>query len=233
MSKKPVEYKALRFELKAVNDNGTIEGYGATWDLDQGGDIIKRGAFSKTINERVAAGKVKLLDSHRWDATSTLGKILSAEEDDKGLYITAQFASTQDAQDMRTKVAEGMLDSFSIGYVPIKASYGEENGEPVRYIEEIKLYEVSIVAFPMNEAATVSAVKSLDELIEDYKAGRRNSGNDSQSIKTSISTLYNLLDEDDQKDLLKSLAPDESSEVGPTKALKTRLESLEEQLNLF
>lgn len=156
------EYASVGFELKAFDPQaGTIEGYASTWDLDEGGDIIVKGAFAKTIKERVPASKVKLLDSHHWDASHTIGTVTEAKEDDTGLYIKATFASTDDAQAIRTKVQEGHLDRFSIGYAVFKDRYERVGDRVVRYIDELALYEVSVVPLPMNENAAVTGVKTV------------------------------------------------------------------------
>ncbi|MGE5589208.1 MAG: HK97 family phage prohead protease [Bacillota bacterium] len=156
------EYRAVTFEVKAFDPQaGTIEGYASTWDLDQGGDIIVKGAFAKTVQERVPAGLVKLLDSHYWDGQHTIGTVTQAREDDRGLYIVASLAGTPDAQAIRQKVMEGHLNRFSIGFEVVRERWQRDAaGNMVRYIDELKLYEVSVVPFPMNEQATVTGVKA-------------------------------------------------------------------------
>lgn len=57
----------------------------------------------------------------------------------------------------------GALDSMSIGYIPTKYDIDNESG--VRSLTEVKLYEVSVVPFPMNEQAKITAVKSIEEQI--------------------------------------------------------------------
>lgn len=59
---------------------------------------------------------------------------------------------------LKAKVLRGL----SIGYDAVKSDYKDG----VRYLRELKLYEVSLVVLPMNEMATVTAVKSNDYLTE-------------------------------------------------------------------
>jgi phage head maturation protease len=55
----------------------------------------------------------------------------------------------------------GNIRGLSIGYdVPAGGAPIDDAG--VRNLSELKLWEVSIVTFPMNEAATISSVKSLE-----------------------------------------------------------------------
>ncbi|HEY8424384.1 MAG TPA: HK97 family phage prohead protease [Limnochordales bacterium] len=141
---------------------GTVEGYASTWDRDEDGDVIVKGAFAKTIKERVPAGKVKLLDSHRWDAQHVIGTVVEAREEDRGLWIKAAFAGTDEAQAIRQKVLEGHLNSFSIGFEILRDEVKlDEQGRPTRYIYEVKLYEVSIVPFPANENAIILSAKGV------------------------------------------------------------------------
>jgi HK97 family phage prohead protease len=241
MTKNKVEHGSFAFEIKAVDEGaGTIEGYASTWNIDQGNDIITKGAFAKTIKERVPAGKVKLLDSHRWDATSTIGTIIEATEDDHGLYIKAKFASSPDAQAIRTKVMEGHLDRMSIGYIAVKERYENDKVHGlVRHLDEVKLYEVSVVAFPMNEEAQITSVKSLEAMVEEFKAGRRNSEKDLDNIKGAIKNLFDLLDDEQQKEMFDILNPavkkaeEEAKAARELAEYKSKLAVLEAELSLF
>ena len=49
-----------------------------------------------------------------------------------------------------------MLKGLSIGYDAVRSVMKDG----VRLLQEVKLYEVSTTAFPMNEMATVTSVKS-------------------------------------------------------------------------
>ena len=47
-----MEFKSIELKETAIDMSArTIEGYAATFDLDQVGDIIHPGAFTKTIDE--------------------------------------------------------------------------------------------------------------------------------------------------------------------------------------
>ena len=81
-----IMYKAHMDAKVATGDegNGTIMGYAMVFDvLDRQGDITRNGAFTKTINERVAAGKVPLMVTHMahgGDVPEIIGTITKAEE---------------------------------------------------------------------------------------------------------------------------------------------------------
>ena len=60
-----MEFKSIELKETAIDMSArTIEGYAATWDLDQANDIINKGAFTKTISEGFPAGRVKMLWQH-------------------------------------------------------------------------------------------------------------------------------------------------------------------------
>jgi hypothetical protein len=73
------------------------------------------------------------------------------------------LADTQ-AQVAHAHLKAGSIKGLSIGFdVPDgKASY-DSNG--VRTLSEIRLWEVSVVTFPMNQSAIVTSVKSLQDAV--------------------------------------------------------------------
>lgn len=155
-----MERTTLSIEWKS-NDDGTLEGYASTFgNVDLGGDVIVPGAFAKTSKEVRQTG-IPLLADHVASTASVLGTIFEAREDRKGLRIKARFSKAASAQDTRTKLLEGHLSKLSIGYEPTKFAFEEREGKTVRLLQEIKLWETSVVVFPMNPEATIERVKSL------------------------------------------------------------------------
>lgn len=141
--------------------NGVLEGYASVFgNKDLGGEIVEPGAFAKTIKDRIPRGDVKLMDSHLiFEGTqAVIGVTKDAEEDKIGLKFRAVFSSVQRAQDVRIKVNEGVLNALSFGYDVIKAK-DDENGKG-RLLQELKLYEISVVAWGMNPKARITDVKS-------------------------------------------------------------------------
>lgn len=151
-----MEYKALKFEVKAEGEDNTFTGFASTPDLDQGGDIVAKGAFSRTIAQR--GGRVKMLWNHKSDAMP-VGKYTMVEEREGGLYVEGKISDTTAGRDVMTLLRDGAIDSMSIGFIAKEADYNEDG---VRIIKDLDLMEVSLVNFPMNEMAVVTSVKSLD-----------------------------------------------------------------------
>lgn len=158
-----METKLIPFTMTAFDPTGrTIEGYANVFGVrDLGGDIVHPGAFAKTLAER--GGKVRLLWQH--NPNEPLGPILDLHEDPKGLYIKAVISDTARGRDALALVKDNAFDGFSIGYDPIKGGLDytkEADGSTTRNLREVKLWEVSLVTFPMNEASTVTSLKSAD-----------------------------------------------------------------------
>lgn len=160
---KDISLESARIEVKAKGDGpGEVSGYASVFGvIDLHGDIIAPGAFRKTIAERVPAGKIKLLNSHIASAEHTIGTIVDAREDEVGLFFRAELSSTALAQEIRTKMNEGHLGAASIGFDIIDAVWEERDGEMIRVIREVKLYEISVVPFPANEMAGIRAKSAL------------------------------------------------------------------------
>lgn len=167
---------AIPFELKAISDDGEFEGYASTFgNVDRGMDMVMPGAFRRTLKERKLSA-IKCLRDH--DTRKLVGKWLAMEEDDRGLKVRGKlFAVGEDAiqlaKETLTLMREGALDAMSIGYRTIKAQWDEEQG--IRKLLDLDLWEVSIVTFPMNEMATVDAVKG-DLTITDVERILREGG---------------------------------------------------------
>lgn len=157
-----LEHLTVPIQWKAGGDAGTLEGYASTFgNVDLGGDVVVKGAFVKTI-ANIKKNGIPLLADHVASTASVLGTIFDASEDETGLKIKAKFSSAPSAQDVRTKLLEGHLDRMSIGYDPVEYAFVDsDDGSRNRKLIEIKLWEASVVVFPMNPEAAVGRVKSL------------------------------------------------------------------------
>jgi len=151
-----VEYKAIQFKADDVDsDSRIISGYASTYDLDQGGDIIVRGAFAKTLE--TGSNRVKVLWQH--DSQQPIGRPQKMQEDDKGLFVESYIAKTRQGDEALELAREGIIDSMSIGYQVNDSEYKDDG---VRVIKELTLMEYSLVTWPMNEAAVITGVKSIE-----------------------------------------------------------------------
>lgn len=154
-----IERKGFAFEFKAVGDDGVIEGYASTFgNVDQGGDIVAPGAFAAWINAN--SGKsIPMLRSHKTDAIA--GVWTSFQEDSKGLFCRGQIVRDSImGADTYALAKAGAIKGLSIGYRTRDYSIDQVSG--IRTLKVLSLHEISMTAFPMNEEAEVTRVKSED-----------------------------------------------------------------------
>lgn len=149
-----METKDFMFDIKSVEDNGIVEGYAAVFgNKDLGNDIIDPGAFKKTINERK---NVPLLWYHQ--PPEVLGLVFEMEEDNKGLKSRSQInLDTQLGREKFSLIRQGAIKGMSIGFETIKEAWDGT----VRRLKEIRLWEISLVTFPMNPLAQVTNIKAV------------------------------------------------------------------------
>jgi HK97 family phage prohead protease len=151
--------RQFQFEVKAIGAEGTFTGLASTYNnTDLGGDMVMPGAFTKTLAEK--RGQVPLLMGH--DTGSPIG-LATLTDSPQGLIVKGELVLEADgAMSAYALLKKGVIRGLSIGYDSVKATM--VGG--IRQLSELKLWEISLTAFPMNEMATVTAVKSTEEADE-------------------------------------------------------------------
>jgi len=138
--------------LDADNKAGVVKGYASVFDnKDSDNDIIRKGAYKKTIEEN--GRRVKYLYQH--DMDKPLGKMVHLEENEKGLVFEAQIAKTRLGEDVIELIKAGVICENSVGILPIQ----KEMVDGIRNITEVKLFEVSAVTLAANDQAMIMDVK--------------------------------------------------------------------------
>lgn len=145
-------------------DPGWIEGYAAVFNnIDQVDDVIRPGAFVKTIKQRIPNGKVKLMAVHYRDgggAREVIGTVTEAKEDEYGLWTHSVLSRTRTAQEIRQNVIDGHIGHYSVGFVTKDAEMVEAEGKTIRELKELALYEVTVTTSPINELCLITDAKS-------------------------------------------------------------------------
>lgn len=155
-----MKHKSIELKAEAVKEDGFFIGYGSVFGVkDSYGDIVRPGAFTASIGEWKAKGKMpKLLWQH--DPSQPIGVWESIEEDGHGLKMQGRLLidDVAKAREAYALMKSGAIDGLSIGYSVKRAKWNED--EDALDLFALNLWETSIVTFPANEAATVSEVKT-------------------------------------------------------------------------
>lgn len=201
-------------EVKMAADDssnvGEFSGYASVWgSVDLGGDMIERGAYTKTLDEWHNKGQLPQLLYYHNDQI-IIGDWLEMREDDKGLFVKGRLWVKGDLRIESAVMAYNVLrgtsvKGLSIGYRARDYEIQEQiDGSQIRLLKEIELFEVSIAPYSMEPKAKVHAVKSLtdedgqiltkrevEKVLRDAKLSRR-------QAKAFIGGGYDALVRDEQ-----------------------------------
>jgi hypothetical protein len=185
--------------LEGKKDDGTehgqITGFAAVFNnTDLQGDVIRPGAFTKTIKERVSAGKVVLMTRHfafGGDTSEAIGVLDSAEETKRGLKISAKLFGDDHAQATREKLkAAPNAWGMSVGFKTIRsADHRDKDGTLIgKELLEVALYEVTLTLVPANEKTTASAKSEseIDELRQRVEALEQKASAPTEPKRTEV-----------------------------------------------
>lgn len=189
----PKHLQRRTVEIRAEDIDKGISGYASHFNsIDSYGTAVKRGAFAKTIGER--GSKIPVLWNH-W-ADTPIGVPTELREDETGLWFNADIVEeTKAGAEVMALLRRGTPLGMSFGFETLRSRPVEdgddldwslapdwfknpENKNEVRVIEEVRLWEISVVTFPANEMATIDSVRAaehvdaLTQLLEDLRAGR-------------------------------------------------------------
>lgn len=137
-----------------IDADGRFSGYASIFgQIDQGGDIVMPGAFAETLGKR-AAGRVRLLFQH--DPKEPIGLWDEIVEDARGLRVSGRLLdAVPRASHLKSLIAQGAVDGLSIGFRTVRATRDSRTGH--RRLWTVDLWEISIVTFPMMDAARISS----------------------------------------------------------------------------
>lgn len=174
---------ASRLEVRTLEDGGRIvEGYATTFDTPyelRSADgytlleVIDRGAFdncdmSDVIMQYDHTGRV---------FARTSNGTLSVNVDEIGLHIRAQLDGTELGRRIYEEIAGGYTDKMSFGFSVREArrevTKDDERTVVTRHVVDVsKLWDVSAVSIPANDATTINARNLLDGVIKEVEAER-------------------------------------------------------------
>lgn len=218
MSKSEIgQFGAKTLTVKFKTDGlaeGEFIGYASVFgNKDSYGDVVIKGAFTKTLAEWERKGiPIPIYWEHNTaDPDFNLGAVVEATEDDRGLKIHGRLdmESPKSAQSYRL-LKSGRVNQMSFAYSIIDGAFimpeGENAGESYFELRELDLYEVSIVPIGANQQTEILAVKTAARSLC-AKAGRVLSAKNEDAVrgvitdlKASVTALESVLPEQDSAD---------------------------------
>lgn len=176
------EYRNLAELLAPQEDEKRVQGYATTFDQPYklGGDdsfefweVVDRGAFNNTdMND------VIMQYNHEGRVFArTKNNTLALRSDEHGLFIDADLGGTEIGRQLYEEIKGGYTDKMSFGFT-VRGDKREEHMEDgktilTRTITDIgKLYDVSAVSIPANDATSISVRTFVNGEIERHKAER-------------------------------------------------------------
>ena len=212
------EYKSIPlFSVKA--EGRTRTGIAAVFgNVDDGGDRLHQGAFTKTIQE--GAIRHKHLWGHDWSrppiaSIKDLREVTRVELPDEvltyapdatgGLLVSRDYFNSELSDLVLQCIDAGDME-MSIGYAPKQTEFTDAaDGSKIRELKEVQLLETSDVPFGMNPATVAAFAKALQTLrplgaiaqelqiaLHNIKAGARNSTQDFAIIEQIHKNLLDL-----------------------------------------
>lgn len=154
-------------EMRAEGDGRTFTGYAALFNADSepmGGftERIAPGAFTRSLKSH--GWDIKLLANHDPGRVlgSTRAKTLRLVEDERGLRVEATLPDNTDGRDIAESIRRGDIDAMSFGFTTQPQGDTWSADGKIRTLTDVKLYEVSIVAWPAYPStAGTTSVRSL------------------------------------------------------------------------
>ena len=146
-----------------IAPDGTVEGYASLFgEIDQARDMVMAGAFRETLKLR-GVRRIPMLFQH--DPAEPIGIWQELVEDSRGLFARGRLIpDVQRGREVLALVKSGAIDGLSIGFKTVKGRV--EPKTRIRKIEQLDLWEISIVTFPLLTGARVRAVKDAGAAIQ-------------------------------------------------------------------
>jgi HK97 family phage prohead protease len=172
------------FEIRATDTekrevSGVAVPFNETIDIGGGwSERFEKGAVDLNSD-------VKLFRDHK----EIIGRVTEMEESEEGLIIRAKISETILGNETLNLVKDGAIRSFSVGFIPVI----DEKKEKTIVRKKVDLKEVSLVAFPAYENASVTEVREVKEEImtenTDYSAEIAEVRNHAEELERRLDVL--------------------------------------------
>lgn len=171
LERRNITIEELRIDEK--DKERKITGYAAVFNSmseDLGGfkEQIQPGAFGRSLKR----DDVRALFNH--DPNYVLGRnkagTLKLKEDETGLRFEITPPDTSYARDLMESVRRGDINQMSFGFNTVKDSWNNDSSgtrkETIRTLEEVRLFDVSLVTYPAYQQTSASVRDYINALKE-------------------------------------------------------------------
>lgn len=189
MPMKPNEREYRDFTLAVVSDEAAeqekkiVRGYASVFNhpytLYEDRDMVIQEQVSETAFNDADMGDVILQYNHEGRVFArTKNGTLTVTPDKKGLSIQADLGGTTIGEQLYEEIRGGYTTHMSYGYTVNGAEWSKRELEDGRILELRtitsidKVYDVSAVSIPANDATSISVRNLSDGVIEEIKAER-------------------------------------------------------------
>lgn len=175
--------EAKQDEEDQAEERKVVEGYATTFDapyvLYEDEDLVFLEQVDAKAFENTDMSDVIMQYNHegRVFARQTNGT-LEVRADDKGLFISADLGGTEIGRELFEEIRGGYTNKMSFGFKVDGEDWDEQrkDGEKDRVLRTItsisKLYDVSAVSIPANDATSISVRELSDGVIKRAEAER-------------------------------------------------------------
>lgn len=182
-----IKYKAHihSVEIKSEADGKLhIKGYACAFgNIDSYGDIIEPTALDDFLKTD-EAGRIRLCYQHSMH--EVIGVITDKGVDGYGMWFEADIIDTTTGIDVQKLIKAGAINEFSIGYYTDEWHEGKLDQTYVRYLDKIRIAEISIVSRAANPKAIL-----LDAKSEEWKTGlQAMTDEDFERLHTAVKEEY-------------------------------------------
>lgn len=147
-----------RVEIKD-EDRGEVVAVFATLNvIDSDGDVTTKGAFADGEKVRISAYGHK-----SWEGRLPVGKGAIREMKNEAVMEGRFFLDTAEGRDtflVVKELGEDGLQEWSYGYDPVEYKFGEFEGQQVRFLNRLKVHEVSPVLLGAGVGTRLVSAKS-------------------------------------------------------------------------
>lgn len=196
------EYRSMQLSARSADNSGDaamiVEGYAATFNqpyvLYEGKDYRILEQIDPVAFKECDMADVIFQYNHTGRVFArTKNNTLTCTADNTGLKITADLGGTEIGRQLYAEIKGGYTDKMSFGFVVAEdkreSTEDHETGfvTMTRTITKVKkLYDVSAVSFPANDATSISARNFSNGVIEEMAAERLQRANTVKRIHLKL-----------------------------------------------